>query len=186
LRQAERFLARIQPAIEAVQGVLTPDQLTGELSHATRDPVRPPEVERRRGHGAEILFGLMLADSLLLFLDQRFPDSEATSVLLVTLLAEFVLAVLVLIRSARNFRRLIPSLALIALLCIAWDAVGLLRGVGQWGLEVWAMAQQGKPVVSTFSWSHSRPEAWFAGGWRFVVGLTGLAALYSERTGARE
>ncbi|MGD1090469.1 MAG: hypothetical protein ABSB35_00600 [Bryobacteraceae bacterium] len=213
LRQAERFLTRIQPAIEAVQGSLAPDHLTAELPVFAKSVGTPPEVQPPRGYGAEVLFALMLANSLLVFLDQRFPDTEASSVLLVSMLAEFVLALLVLIRVGtylrsakgaartagpsgeliaprsvlRDFdRRLVPSLALIALFCIAWDAVGLLRGVGQWGMEVWAAAQQGKPVMATFSWSRSRPEAWFAELWRLGVGLTGLAALYFERKGTRQ
>jgi hypothetical protein len=185
LRQAGRFLARIQPAIEAVQGSLAPDQLTAELPAFANSPGAPPEVQRPRGYDAEILFGIILANALLVLVDQRFPETEASSVLFVTMLAEFVLALLVLIRAGAHIKRLIPSLALIALFCIAWDAVGLFRGVGQWGMELWAAAQQGKPVMATFSWSRSRPEVWFAELWRLGVGLTGLAALFLERKGTR-
>jgi hypothetical protein len=181
-RNARTFLERIESAIVAVQGTLAPDQLTGERSRYNPNIAKPPEVELPRGHAAEILFGLLLVDALLLFLDQRFPQSDASSVLFGAMAAEIVLASLVLIRAgARNLQRLIPSLALIALFCIAWDATGLLRGVGRWGMEVWATAQQGKPVMATFTWSHSRPEAWFAGLWRLGVGLIGLTALYFER-----
>lgn len=182
LRSAGTFLERIEPSIVAAQGTLTPDQLTGERSPYQPGIAKPPEVELPRGRAAEILFGLLLVDALLLFLDQRFPQSEAGSVLFAAMAAEIVLASLVLIRAGtRNLQRLIPTLALIAFLCIAWDATGLLRGVGHWGMEVWATAQQGKPVMSTFTWSHSRPEAWFAGLWRLGVGFIGLTALYFER-----
>lgn len=186
VRSAAEFLARVEPAIVAAQGTLPPEQLMGERSPYKPDIGKPPEVELPNGHAAEILFGLMLVNAVLVFLDQRFPQTEAGSVLFGTMAAEFVLASLVLIRAGtQRLTRLVPSLALIALFCIAWDAAGLFRGVGRWGMEVWATAQQGKLVTSSFSWSQSRPEAWFAGLWRLGVGLIGLTSLYFERKGVR-
>ena len=186
LRHALKFLAQIQPVIEGVQGATAPDQLTATLLPATPGPGTRPEIERPRGHAAEILFGLILVDAVLVAVDQRFPQTQASSVLFATMVAEFVLALLVLIRAGtQNLRRLIPSLALIALCCIAWDSVGLLRGLGRWGMEVAATAQLGKAVMSTYVWSPSRQDAWFAGLWRLGTGVSGLAALYFGRTGTR-
>jgi hypothetical protein len=178
LSQANRLLAQLQPVIEAVQGPFTAEHI---VDADVDVPGPPPEVLISNGHAPEMLFVLLLLDAALAWADQRFPRVQAGNLLLTTLLAEVVLALVVLVRRGPYTRPLVHFLAISALLCIAWDSIGILRSLGTSVAQVMDSVRHGNLVPFNFSWSPSRVGILFAITWRSVLGVTGLTATYFER-----
>jgi len=182
MRTAAAFLSQLRPEIEAVQGRL-PSEVIGLTDPVgAPEPVeRPPDVPDAPGYLPEALFALLLVNALLVLMDIRFPQTEASSVLLSTFAAEVVIGVVALFRQARDPRRFIFILVIVAILCMGWDMVGLGRSVGTWFGAIAESARRQQSTPPTFSWAPSQQAAMFAYGWRLAAGVIGLGTAYYER-----
>jgi len=193
MRIARRFVAQLQPAIEAVQGAVAvgqvPDledrsssQSLGGPSAATFD--QPPEVAQRPGYLPETLFGLFLINAALILASLLIHNSEVMNVLPTTLFGEVLLVIVALFRrGSRDPRRYIYVLMMIVLLGIGWDLVVLAQSFGRLIIAT-AENQRGQPapVLTMINWTaFQRGHAIIAASWRTGAGLIGLAAAYLER-----
>lgn len=185
IRAARAFLDQLRPAIEAVQGTLPMESIAALAQPGGRAMIdRPPEVPHAPGYLPETLFALLLADAALIWLNLRFPQSDAGSVLFTTFFAEALLVVVALARRARDTRRFIYGLMIVAILCMGWDALGLAETFGSFWALAMESAKRGKPAPPFgFSWASSG-TALFAAVWRLGAGSVGLAAAHLERRGA--
>jgi hypothetical protein len=185
LRTARMFLTQVQPAIEAVQGRLSPEEIAALEQPGGPAPVdQPPEVPSAPGYLPEAVFALFLIDALLVLIDQRYPKLESGNILITTFFAEAVLVVVALIRrGARDPRRIIYGVMIVAILCMGWDLVGLTRSLGTWLTLIMDSAKKSRPPQPqpVFGWAWSHGAAVFAAGWRMVAGPLGLALAYFER-----
>ena len=130
----------------------------------------------------EILFGLLLVDAGLVFVDTRFPEPELINFLGTAFFAEIILAVVALVRrGARDPRRIGYAAIVVGMVCMGGDVAGLVRSVSEWFTQMADLAAQGKQAVPTLTWEIPRGPALFAMGWRLAVGAGGLAASYLER-----
>ena len=174
---ARKFLAQVRPEIEAVQGVLAPEQTLAN-AHPPTPVDQPPAMPWKSGYLPEVLFGLFLFDAAIILLGYRFERAD-TTVLITTLLGELVLMLVTLIRGAiagpRDPRRIIYLLIVATILCFGWDAVGLARVVGQWFVMITSAAQRGTPPGLPTG-LFPRNAAFFAAGWRIAAGVIGLIA----------
>ncbi len=177
LRQARKFVAQLQPLIEAVQGPITAEHVVVEADA----PEQPPEVLAPPGYAPELLFVLLLLDAALMLVDQRFPRVQVGNLLITTLVAEVVLAVVALVRKGPYARPLVHFLVILTLICVAWDLIGMMRSFGTSIAQVTDAVRHGNLVAYSFSWSPTRVEMLFAVAWRSVAGITGLSATYVER-----
>ena len=183
LRSARRFLARIRPAIEAVQGTLTPELAAG-FGAATPAAEKPPEIVDSPGYLPEVLFSLFLVDAAIIAASVRFPKTQLASILFTTLFGELVLLIVALLRRAgRDPRRAVYAIMVPAIFMIVWDGyhiggtfVGWLNGIAE-------SARRGDAVPPSFeNWNpFTQSSAMFAATWRIVAGVAGLAAAWTER-----
>jgi len=194
LRTARAFLAKLQPAIEAVQGVVTSEQIPGledqTSAHAPAGPgaltSQPPEIAQPPGYLPETVFGLFLINAALILLSVlvRRNAQQVAGVLLTTLPAELLLAIVALLRrGARDPRRYIYVLLTIALLGIGWDLALFGRNFWYWIDAIQEASQHGRPIPTSVElWTvFDRQHGLFAAGWRAAAGVIGLAAAYFER-----
>jgi hypothetical protein len=185
VRAASRLLETIRPAIEAVQGRLGEAALETQPSAAASVADPPPEVPDAPGYLPEALFALFLLDAALVFIDWRFPRSEAATVLPTTFFAEIVILVVALIRRGKHDpRRFIYALMIAAIFCAGWDAVSLARSLGSWVGTAMETSRRTKgvinPMLSMAGFQYNGVV--FAVAWRTVAGLMGLIAAWMERS----
>jgi hypothetical protein len=194
MRTARKFLERIQPAIEAVQGSVVLDQVQ-ELEDrsssqsldgpraATLD--RPPEIARQPGYLPETVFGVFLINAGLILASVLFRYPQVMNALPTTLFAEILLVIVALFRrGSRDSRRYIYFLMTVALVGIGWDAVLFAQSFGHWIASVAEAGQRGRPApfVPLTSWTaFQRGHGIIAASWRTAAGLIGLAGSYFER-----
>ena len=183
VRAARRFLQRIRPAIEAVQGALTPERAaTVTIPAATSE--KPPDVVHSPSYLPEVLFALLLIDGALVMANLRFPKAELWSVLLSAMFGEIILMVVALLRRAgRDPRRIIYALMIPAIFCIGWDGFHIASTFVDWLNGVAQSARRGDPAPpSILTWhAFSSSGALFAAVWRIAAGAIGLAASWFER-----
>jgi hypothetical protein len=190
MRTARTLLTRIRPEIEAVQGTLPADGIMESAASAAvaeRPPAEiPPAVPAPPlGYAMEILFGLILADAVLIPVAQRFPNvgSEAFGVLMTTFLAEIALAIYVLVRRASHDpRRAAFVLTGVALACMAADLFGIGRSTVAWFGQLMEAAQRQQTTPPQFALNLSGFWIYFAVLWRVFLGLTGLLTSRMERS----
>ncbi len=183
VRTAQKLLSQLRPAIEAVQGAMPADRIPLEAQHSTLPfDAPPPEVPQPPGYLPELLFGLFLADAVLLLVDIRFPRAQLGNALFTTVLGEIVILIFALIRRpGRDPRRVIYGVMMVSIVCIGWDAVDLIRSF--FNLVAEASRRGNDPGFSIYTtvnvWGQQR--ALFAAGWRIAAGGFGLLASYMER-----
>jgi hypothetical protein len=194
MRVARKFLARLQPAIEAVQGSVAVEQIQeledrsssqslGGPRAATLD--QPPEIAPRLGYLPETVFGVFLINAALILASLLLHNSEVMNVLPTSLIAEILLVVVALFRrGSRDPRRYIYVLMMVALLGIGWDLVLLAQSFGRLIMAAADAGQRGQPppLMAMASWTaFPRAHAIIAASWRAGAGLIGLTAAYLER-----
>lgn len=184
VRAARKFLDRLRPAIEAAQGVLTPERaavldLPSEILQE-----KPPEVPGTPGYLPEVLFLLFLVNAAIVLASVRFPQAQLSGILFTTISGEIVILVVSLMRRAgRDSRRFIYALMIGALVAIGWDAyhvgssfVGWINGA----MEAARRGQQTPPSLDGWvAFTHA--DATFAAVWRITAGAAGLALAWLER-----
>ena len=182
VRTARAFLERISPAIEAVQGSLTPEQAATVEFPATPYE-KPPEVPHPPGYLPEALFVLFLVDAALVLGSVRFPQAQLSSILLTTISGEIVILTVALIRRAgRDPRRVIYAVMILAILGLGWDAYHLGGSLFAWANGVVEAGKQKTTPPSMIAWvGFTQPVAIFAATWRIAAGVAGLAAAWLER-----
>jgi hypothetical protein len=198
IRVARKFLAQLQPAIEAVQGSVATEQMLdledrsssqslGGPRAATLD--RPPEIAQQVGYLPEAVFGVFLINAALILASVLLRNADVMNVLPTTLSAEVLLVVAALFRrGSRDPRRYIYVLMMASLLGIGWDLVLFAQSFGHWILAAANAGQHGRPApfVPVTNWTaFERGHGIFAASWRAGAGLIGLAAAYLERPTSR-
>jgi hypothetical protein len=193
MRIARNFLAQLQPAIEAVQGVVAVEhiqeledrsssQSLGGPSAATLD--QPPEIAESPGYLPEVVFGMFLINAALILASVLIRNTQLMNVLPTTLFSEVLLVVVALFRrGSRDPRRYIYVLMMVALVGIGWDLVVFAQSFGRLVMAT-AEAQRGQPapVMTLANWTaFQRGHGIVAASWRFGAGLIGMAAAYLER-----
>ncbi len=193
IRKANEFLAKLQPAIEAVQGAVAAEQIPA-LEERTSAFVagaaiaavdQPPEISPAPGYLAEAVFGVFLINAALILASilLRRNVQLVTNVLPTTLFGEILIAIVALLRrGARDPRRFIYPLMLIALVGMGWDLVVMVRHFGGYLSSVVAASQRGaNPPMIGFWSAFDRSHALIAAAWRSAAGALGLAAALWER-----
>lgn len=183
VRTAKRFLARIRPVIEAVQGSLAPERASA-IEIPVEKVEKPPDVPNAPTYLPETLFGLFLIDAALVLASVRFPRAELAGILFTTLFGEILLAVVALIRrGGRDPRRWIYLLIVPAVAFIGWDGFHLGTTFFEWMNGVAASARRGDPAPPSIqTWNaFTQSTALFAATWRIAAGVMGLAAGWLER-----
>jgi hypothetical protein len=188
MRAAGALLDTIRPAIEAVQGRL-PETAGVETQPSAAAPLldSPPEVPDAPGYLPEVLFALFLLDAALVWIDWRFPRSEAAGILPTTFFAEIVILIVALVRRGKHDpRRFIYALMIAAIFCAGWDAVSLARNLGSWiGTMMEASRRTRGAINPMLSMSGFRFNGVvFAASWRTVAGVIGLITAWVERGSA--
>jgi hypothetical protein len=194
MRVARKFLAQLQPAIEAVQGSVAMEhiqeledrsssQSLGGPSAAPLD--QPPEIAQSPGYLPEIVFAMFLINAALILAGMLFRNAQVINVLPTTLFSEVLLVVVALFRrGSRDPRRYIYVLMLVALLGIGWDLVLLAQSFGRLIMAA-AESQRGQPtpLMTTMpDWTaFPRAHAIIAVSWRAGAGLIGMVAAHLER-----
>jgi hypothetical protein len=186
IRAAQKFLNRLRPAIESVQGALAPEQAGAIASSpdAGAQPFSPPEIVHQPGYLPEVLFGLFLVNAILFVLSQRLP-AQVEGILPTTVFGEVVIVIVALIRrSNRDPRRVIYALMVLSLLLIGWDAFAMGRSFfGYMGAAIEQSRHASKaapPSIASWLAFDRTPEV-FAATWRTVIGIAGLVTAVIER-----
>jgi hypothetical protein len=190
---ARKFLAQLQPAIEAVQGAVAIEQIRELEDRSSSQSLggpsaaldRPPEIAQGSpGYLPEIVFGMFLVNAALILASVLSRNTQTMNVLPTTLFSEVLLVVVALFRrGSRDPRRYIYVLMMVALLGIGWDLIVFAQSFGRWIITT-AENQSGQPapVMTLANWTaFERGHAIIAASWRIGAGLIGLAAAYLER-----
>lgn len=190
MRTARSFLAAIGPAIESVQGSIRPEDLAPAPSSGfSTDPSstsvpQPPALERKLPYAPEVLFTVLVLDSVLMFVALRSTVGVALSILPVIYFAEFLIGILALIQS-RTRKAMLLTVLVAAFLCVLLDPF-VLSGVAVW-----------PSVVTTFRETLTGLPSWnipvgapvntrlLATAWRAAIAIAGLLVCYFERTAER-
>jgi len=186
MRTARAFLAAIVPAIEAVQGSVAAEDLAAQVAMMPQTTLaasapQPPAIDRPLGYTPEVLFGLLMLDSLLVFVALRSTVGVAFGLLPTIYFAEFLIGILALVQSRRRSTTSVAVL-IAAFLCIVIDPFAL-SGVSAWpGLvAVFQQASSGTPPWN-MQIAASTTTLLLAVGWRTAMAITGLAVCHFERT----
>ncbi len=191
MRTARAFLAAIAPAIESVQGTLSAEDLAQASSPApsaapTSAPIpQPPAIERTLGYAPEILFAVLLLDSVLIFMALTSTIGVALSLLPAVYFAEFLMGILALVQSrARNAPLTIIAVA--AFLCVLIDPF-VLSGTAVWPGLFASLREASSGALFPWNIRIKAPvtTVLLAPGWRAILAATGLLVCYFERTAAR-
>jgi hypothetical protein len=179
---ARRFLAAIQPRIEAVQGVL-PQQFHLETTSAQLEPP-PPEIARNLGYLPEIVFGIFLVNAILIWASVQFPKvQELAGALTNTLFVELLLVVVALARRRdRDPRVIIYGVLALAVIGIGFDYVTISREI--YGLVLSLQNQSKTDKTIPFILRLFPPTGYrtiVASAWRAAAGVIGLVASFWER-----
>jgi hypothetical protein len=190
MRTARSFLAAITPAIEAVQGSAPVEDLAAQAAMKPQialaeSTAQPPALERPLGYTPEILFGLLMLDSVLVFVALQSTISVAFGLLPTMYFAEFLIGILALVQSRSRSATSIAVL-IAAFLCIVIDPFAL-SGIAAWPGVVAVFRQ---PSAGAATWNNriaaSGTTLFFAVGWRAAMAVTGLAVCHFERTAKGE
>jgi hypothetical protein len=187
MRIARKFLARVAPEIEAVQGTLTPEHALTVRQAGVVLTGQPPEVPRPAIYIPEILFGLLLLDAALVWADVRFSNAQTSGILATAFPAEVVMAVFLLLASpvhaGRRSRVFSRAVSAAALLCMLVDAVFLIGAGTNWFMGVLDATRLGRPPSSNIvvRWPATDPFPYFGAAWRAAAGAVGLAVAWWER-----
>jgi hypothetical protein len=173
------FLGAIAAAVENVQGSLSAEQLAGYTGAPIQAApvVTPPEVTRGRTYVAEILFGLVLLDAVLVWFALRAPTTNAASLLPTVYLAELVLAIVTLIQR-RGAGGILITLAAFSLALTVAD-IALVSGMAAFSTILNRAGGETRTLGSL--WFSPEMTVAVASGWRVVMGMLGLAACYVDR-----
>lgn len=186
---ARSFLATITPAIESVQGSIPIENLmvhtaTMRPPADTSDPIvqpQPPAIDRSLSYAPEILFGLLMLDSVLVFVALQSTISVAFGLLPTMYFAEFLIGILALVQSGARSATSVAVL-IAAFLCIVIDPFAL-SGIAAWPGVVAVFRQ---PTSGVGPWNNqiaaSGTTLLLAVGWRAAMAITGLAVCHFERT----
>ena len=187
MRTARSFLATITPAIESVQGSVPIENLmvhtaTMRPPADTSDPiVQPPAIDRPLSYAPEILFGLLMLDSVLVFVALQSTISVAFGLLPTMYFAEFLIGILALVQSGTRSATSVAVL-IAAFLCIVIDPFAL-SGIAAWPGVVAVFRQ---PSSGAAPWNNqiaaSSTTLLLAVGWRVAMAITGLTVCHFERT----
>jgi hypothetical protein len=194
MRIARKFLAQLQPAIEAVQGAVAAERIQELEDRSSSQSLggpsaaldQPPGIAQSGppGYLPEVVFGMFLINAALILASVLSRNAQVINVLPTTLFAEVLLVVVALFRrGSRDPRRYIYVLMMVALLGIGWDLALFAQSFGRWIITT-AENQRGQPapVMTLANWTaFERGHAIIAASWRFGAGLIGLAAAYLER-----
>ena len=182
---ARAFLAVMIPAIEAAQGNLSAEDLaahaaaTPQIAPAMLTP-KPPPLDRSIGFTPEVLFGLLMLDSVLVFVALRSSVGVALGLLPTIYFAEFLIGILALVQSrARSATSLAVLIA--AFLCILVDPFAL-SGIAAWSSLVNAFRQAPSVPQWNLAIGASAGTLLLAAGWRATMAVTGLIVCHFERT----
>ncbi len=181
IRTANSFLALIRPVIESAQGALSAEAV---LAVGTPVEAPPPEIAAAPGYLPESLFGTFLLNALLLAAASRFPATpELPAILMNTLLAEFVLVVVALVRRKRRDPRVaIYVIIVLALIGVGFDVVTFGGELVRWYMTVLDHSKNGDKTVTPMTFlPKSGMRLTIAYAWRAVAGIFGLALAYYER-----
>jgi hypothetical protein len=190
MRTARSFLAAITPAIEAVQGSVPVEDLAAQAITPPQvviaeSTVQPPAIERPLVYTPEILFGLLMLDSVLVFAALRSTFTVAFGLLPTMYFAEFLIGILALVQSRTRSATSVAVL-IAAFLCIIIDPFAL-SGVAAWPGVIAVFRQ---PAAGAAAWNNqiaaSSTTVFLAVGWRAAMAVTGLAVCHFERTAKGE
>ncbi len=189
MRVARKFLAQLQPAVEAVQGAIAMErmeQLDDRSSAQAMEaaPYQPPEIVSRPGYLPEVVFGAFLMNATLVLLNQRFHVPQVGNALVTTLLGEvFLLIVTLFRRGSRDYRRYTYVVLLAALLGIGWDLVLFGQSFANVFSAAYEAGQHGRPapIPATSGPAFDRVHGLIAAGWRIAAAVIGFATAYFER-----
>ena len=190
MRTARALLAAITPAIEAVQGSVLAEELAAQAAMMPRttpaaSTPQPPAIERPLGYTPEVLFGLLMLDSLLVFVALRSTVGVAFGLLPTVYFAEFLIGILALVQS-RGRSTTSVAILIAAFLCIVIDPFALSATAAWPGLvAVFRQASSGTPPWN-LQISASTTTLLLAVGWRAAMAITGLAVCHFERTAKGE
>jgi hypothetical protein len=187
MRTARSFLATITPAIETVQGSVPADEL---VARAAMTPPQitlvgptpqPPAIDRPLSYTPEVLFGLLMLDSVLMLVALQSTISVAFGLLPTIYVAEFLIGILALVQSrTRSATSVVVLIA--AFLCIAIDPFAL-SGIAAWPGLVAVFRQ---PSAGAAPWNNrvtaSGTTLLLAVGWRALMAVSGLVVCHFERT----
>jgi hypothetical protein len=179
---ARRFLAVVQPRIEAVQGALSVDQIAAVPNAAWQPP--PPALVASPGYVPEALFGLFLINAILIWTSVQFPKiAEIPGVLINTLLTELLLILVALIwRRGRDPRVVTYVIIVLALIGFAFDTQTIGRQLFSWYLITMEKARGGDKAPTVISlFPNAGHRAVIAYSWHAADGILGLAAAFWER-----
>ena len=196
-RQAAKFVAAVQPVIQAAQGsfqvpdpfqervepALTFDSAPAPISlfgttFAATDPATPPALPDQRHNVDWLLFAVLVLTGPLVWAALHYPR-QAIGILPTTFLAEFVLAGLLLVQGRANPIRPAFILAAIAAIIMIVDLTTV-SGVAGW-TAFSSLLKPGEPPADVhYSWLSRTTALWFAVGWRFAIGVLGLGAYVAE------
>ncbi len=186
MHTARAFLAAITPAIEAVQGGVPVEELAAQAAVLPQtilvaSTAQPPAIDRPLGYTQEVLFAVLMLDSLLVFVALRSNTGVAFGLLPTIYFAEFLIGILALIQSGRRSTTSVVVL-IAAFLCIIVDPFAL-SGAAVWpGLvALFRQASSGAPPWNTQIAASARTLLLVV-GWRAAMAVTGLAVSHFERT----
>jgi hypothetical protein len=190
---AHLFLATVAPVIEMAQSAIPVEEfpqvmLPERSASAPLEPTlpQPPAIARPLGYTPEILFILLMLDSILVFIAMRGTIAMAFGALPIIYFAESVMAILALVQSrARNGTMLAVLVA--AFLCILIDPFAL-SGRAVWPGLFSALRESSASGVLTWNIPihASAPGTVLAPAWRAAIASIGLLVCYWERTAERK
>ncbi len=183
IRIARKCLAEIRPRIEAVQGVLPPTlEPFPQAPSVTETP--PPETPSPPGYLPEIVFGLFLANALMIWALMRFPQmTDLSGVLVNTIFAEMLLIVVAFLRrKGRDPRVIVYAVMALGILGIAYGFYELARELSGWYMTVLEKARNNDRSITPLTIFASGDRAqWMTVAWRAAAGVIGLGAAFYER-----
>jgi hypothetical protein len=182
IKTADNFLALIRPVIESVQGVLPAAAFPTVETPAAEPP--PPKIVSAPGWVPEILFVTFILNALLIWASTLFPKvPELPAILLNTLVAEFVLIVVALVRrQGRDPRVVIYVIVALSILGVVFDGVTIVRELVGWYTKVLDRAKAGDKTITPLTFLPTGGmRITIACVWRGLTGVVGLIAAFYER-----
>jgi hypothetical protein len=190
MRTARSFLAKVAPAIELIQGTIPVGDLpllsvpAPSTAPVSAPMPQPPAIERPLGYAPEVLFAVLILDSILMFTALRSTIGVAFSLLPIVYFAEFVIGILALIQ-ARARNATVVTVLVAAFLCVLIDPF-VLSGPAVWpGILASVRAASSGNLPWSMPVGDSMRTTLFSAGWRAGIAVTGLLVCYFERTASR-